>query len=366
MASSVSQTETHGASTSADWRTVLARAVRDPAELCRLAGLPPSEEAAMRAAAEAFPILAPRPFLARVQPGNARDPLLLQVMPRPAEQKPTPGFEADPLGESTSLRAPGLLWKYPSRSLIVTTGQCGVHCRFCFRRHFPYPKEVDKNKSKEGVSGSDPLVSPQLAPCEAFDPAKRFDASIRAVAGEPSLSEVILSGGDPLTLDDEPLARLIHRLDNISHLTRLRIHTRMPILVPQRVTDILLDVLRATRLTTLVVIHVNHPAEIDAAVAEGLGRLVDAGIPVLSQSVLLRDVNDRVDVLASLYQRLADLRVLPYYLHQLDHVAGAAHFEAPESTGIELINTLRARLPGYVVPRYVRETPGGVCKEVLA
>jgi KamA family protein len=176
---------------------------------------------------------------------------------------------------------------------------------------------------------------------------------------------VILSGGDPLVLDDDLLAELARRLAEIPHLGRLRVHSRLPIVIPQRITDELLGWLRGTRLAPIVVVHVNHPAEIDGAVQAALGRLVDAGVPVLSQSVLLRGVNDRIETLAELYQRLVDLRVIPYYLHQLDRVAGAAHFEVPESTGRQLLSQLRALLPGYAVPRYVRETPGEPNKRVL-
>jgi KamA family protein len=195
---------------------------------------------------------------------------------------------------------------------------------------------------------------------------EEWEAIVGEIAAAESVREVILSGGDPLTLADEFLAWLAKRLAEIPQLTRLRVHTRFPIMVPQRVTDGLLAWLRGTRLATFVVVHVNHPAEIDEAVGEALTRLVQAGIPVLSQSVLLRGVNDRVDVLASLFERLADLRVMPYYLHQLDRVAGAAHFEVPEHEGIELVRQLRTRLPGYAVPRYVRQPPSGPSKLVLA
>jgi len=189
--------------------------------------------------------------------------------------------------------------------------------------------------------------------------------AVERIAAEGSIREVILSGGDPLTVDDSRLARLARRLADVPHLRRLRVHTRLPIVVPQRVTEELLAWLRGTRLTAVLVLHVNHPAEIDTPVAAALGRLVDAGVPVLSQSVLLRGVNDRVDVLAELCERLVDLRVMPYYLHQLDRVAGAAQFEVPEATGVELLRQLRARLPGYAVPRYVQEVPGRPNKVVL-
>jgi KamA family protein len=189
---------------------------------------------------------------------------------------------------------------------------------------------------------------------------------LRFAAAEPSIDEIVLSGGDPLTMSDEHLSHFTRELAKIPHLRRIRVHSRLPIMIPQRVTDGLIEALRGTRLTPILVVHVNHPAEIDAAVAAALGRLVAAGVPVLAQSVLLRGVNDDLKTLVQLYRRLVDLRVMPYYLHQLDRVAGAAHFEVPEPRGIELIEQLRAQLPGYAVPRYVRETPGERSKTVLA
>ncbi|HLA85097.1 MAG TPA: EF-P beta-lysylation protein EpmB [Thermoguttaceae bacterium] len=315
-----------------DWQADLAGAVRSAAELCRAVRLP--SDSAVDAGD--WPVLVPRPYLSRIAPGDPRDPLLLQVLPRREEHESPPGFSSDPLGETAAAPVPGLLWKYRGRSLIVTTGSCGVHCRFCFRRHFPLPASP-----------------PKLA---AIEPA------LQRVERERSIHEVVLSGGDPLTFDDDHFGRLVARVGEIFHLRRLRIHTRMPIAIPNRVTERLVETLRASRLTTLVVVHVNHPAEIDASVEAALGRLVNAGIPVLSQSVLLRDVNDNVETLADLFEWLVDLRVMPYYLHQLDHVAGAAHFEVPESRGRKLVESLRARLPGYAVPRYVQEVPGASSK----
>jgi EF-P beta-lysylation protein EpmB len=223
---------------------------------------------------------------------------------------------------------------------MVTTGACAVHCRYCFRRHFPY---------SEG-----PRSLAEWAP------------ALERLAADSSIEEVLLSGGDPLTLVDSWLGRLAERLASIDHLRRLRVHTRLPVVIPERVCDELLAWLRGTRLTPIMVVHANHPAEISDDVAAALGRLVDAGIPVLNQAVLLRGVNDDADALAELCRRLVDLRVMPYYLHQLDRVAGAAHFEVPEATGRRLVAELRRRLPGYAVPRYVRETPGEASKSLLA
>lgn len=325
---------------SADWQTTLADSVSSPSELCRLLKLDPALATEAKQASGGFRLLVPRPYLARIRPGDPADPLLLQVLPRAAETAAAPGYSPDPLRETDALCGPGLLQKYQGRLLMVTTGACAVHCRFCFRRHFPYVVST---------TGGD-----------------TWGDTLQRIASDASIHELILSGGDPLMLADAELARLAERLAQIPHMRRWRIHTRLPIMIPRRVTDALIDTLRHNTPSPLLVVHVNHPAEIDDAVANALGRLADAGIPVLSQSVLLHNVNDRADVLAELFERLVDLRVMPYYLHQLDAVAGAAHFEVPITHGIALVLQLRGRLPGYAVPRYVRETPGGTGKEVLA
>ncbi|MHB1033583.1 MAG: EF-P beta-lysylation protein EpmB [Pirellulales bacterium] len=321
------------------WQRVFKEAVRDGEQLCRLLGLPLSYAAAAQGAARAFSVCVPRGFLKRICPGDPDDPLLNQVLPREEELVEQSGFTADPVGDTSAAIAPGLLRKYAGRVLMVTTGACAVHCRYCFRRHF---------------SGG---VGPSLA---------NWELALARIEADQSVEEVILSGGDPLALADEFLSGLAQRLAEIGHLRRLRIHTRLPIAIPERVDDALLAWLRGTRLATVVVIHANHPAEIDEAVAEALTRLVDAGLPVLNQAVLLRGVNDNLAALEGLCRRLIDLRVIPYYLHQLDRVAGATHFEVPEATGIGLIEALRTRLPGYAVPRYVREVAGQEHKVVLA
>jgi EF-P beta-lysylation protein EpmB len=301
--------------------------------------LPATLAEAARQAAQAFPLLVPRGYLARIRPADPLDPLLLQILPRAEECRPVEGFSADPVGEFQALCGSTILKKYHGRALVVATGRCAVHCRFCFRRHFPYAQ-----------AGADP------APGRAL---------LERIAHDPTIREVILSGGDPLMLDDAELAAWAARLAGMDHVRRLRVHTRLPIMIPERVTDALLEWLRGTRLTPIVVVHVNHPAELGADVARALGRLVDAGVPTFSQTVLLAGVNDRVEVLEELWQRLADLRVAPYYLHQLDRVAGAAHFEVAMPNGRRLIEVLRTRLPGYAVPRYVREVPGEPGKSVI-
>ncbi|HWA99935.1 MAG TPA: EF-P beta-lysylation protein EpmB [Pirellulales bacterium] len=322
------------------WQQAMKQAVRDPAELCDLLGLDADFAAAARMATSGFPLFVPRGFIARMRPGDPHDPLLRQVLPLADETIAVSGFTADPVGDLAANVAPGLLHKYTGRVLLVTTAACAIHCRYCFRRSFPYDD-----------------VPRSLA---AWRPA------IEQIEADASIHEVILSGGDPLTIVDSLLAELVDRLAAVPHLARLRIHTRLPITIPERITSELVDWLRGSRLAPIMVVHANHPAEIDDAVAAALARLVDAGIPVLNQAVLLRGVNDSADVLAALCERLVDLRVMPYYLHQLDRVAGAAHFEVPESEGLAIVAELRRRLPGYAVPRYVRELEGAANKLPLA
>jgi L-lysine 2,3-aminomutase len=379
----------------ADWRSALSEGVRSAGELCRMLGLDASVAAEAERASGGFPLLAPRPFVARIQHGDPTDPLLLQILPRTAETIAASGFGTDPLGETDALCGPGLLRKYQGRILILSSGSCAVHCRYCFRRHFPYngggvaggSGERGEGREERGEGKAGAAQSPNLKVSKSPSrhgphpsPLPEGEGTLQGIAGlfpegegtlqgiaaDRSIHEVILSGGDPLMLDDETLARLSEQLGQIAHLRRLRIHTRLPVMIPQRVTNELISWLRESRLTPVVVVQVNHPAEIDADVAGAFGRLVDAGVPLLNQSVLLRDVNDRADVLAELCERLVNLRVMPYYLHQLDTVAGAAHFEVPVETGLALMAELRARLPGYAVPRYARESRGGTSKEVLA
>lgn len=321
------------------WRDELRRAVRDPAQLLAALDLPRDLIDQARQAARSFPLFAPWPYIARMAKGDVNDPLLRQVLPIGDELAKPDGFAQDPVGDSEARLSPGLLQKYSGRALLITTGTCAVHCRYCFRRHYPYGE------------------SPRSV--EDWQPA------LDRIAADPSIDEVILSGGDPLTLVDSQLAELAERIAPIAHVRRLRIHTRLPIVIPQRVTDDLLDWLRGTRLTPIMVVHANHPNEIDAPVAAALTRLVGAGIPVLNQSVLLRGVNDSAEALIELSRRLVDLGVMPYYLHQLDRVEGAAHFETPVARGRELIEAMRRALPGYAVPRYVQEVAGETHKRVL-
>lgn len=323
--------------TQTPWQQQLRDAVRDPDRLIDLLGLPEELREGARRAARSFPIVVPMPFLGRMRRGDPRDPLLRQVLPLDAELAAvSPGYSEDPVGDRSATEAPGLLRKYRGRALLITAGACAVACRYCFRRHFPY----------EDSSAS-------LGP---------HRAAVGAIERSPDLEEVILSGGDPLMRSDRWLAELVQELDRIPHLRRLRIHTRLPIVLPDRVDAGLLDWLAATRLAPTVVVHANHPNELDHATGDALLRIVRAGVPVLNQSVLLRGVNDDADVLVDLSRRLLDVRVIPYYLHQLDPVAGAAHFEVAVDRGLEIVAELRVRLPGFGVPRYVREEAGAAHK----
>lgn len=321
------------------WQRELARAVTDPEELLDLLGLEPGDLGTALGAA-LFPLRVPRGYVARMRPGDPDDPLLLQVLPVGREADPVAGFTSDPLGERTANCRPGLLQKYRGRALLVVTGACAVHCRYCFRRHFPYAE------NSPGWSG--------------------WGEVLDDLAGDPELSEVILSGGDPLSVSDDRLEELVRGVEAIPHVRRLRVHTRNPVVLPERVDDRLLEWLGRTRLAPVVVVHANHPREIDDAVRGAFGRLRGAGVTLLNQSVLLARVNDSADALTELSEALFEAGAMPYYLHLLDRVAGAAHFEVPEERARRLVGEVAARLPGYLVPRLVREVPGEVAKVPIA
>lgn len=323
----------------ADWQHAQREAYARPADLLAALGLAAADVGLSEVAARDFPFRVPRPWASRIRPGDPRDPLLRQVLPVAAETASPPGFLADPVGDLAAERAPGLLHKYRGRALLLVTGACAIHCRYCFRREFPYSDSVGTT---------------------------RLDAALDMLATLTDVDEVILSGGDPLSLRDDRLAALFTRLAAIPHLKRLRVHTRVPIAIPTRVTPALLDWLCGTRLAPVVVLHVNHAQEIDDAVIAALRPLREAGVPLLNQAVLLKGVNDDVAALQALSTRLFDAGVLPYYLHLLDRVHGAAHFLVSTRHARLLVRGLRESLPGYLVPRLVREEPGQPSKTPLA
>jgi EF-P beta-lysylation protein EpmB len=321
------------------WQRALQDAVTDPAELLGLVGLGPQWLEPARAAARQFPLRVPRGFVARMRRGDPRDPLLLQVLPLVAELDEVPGYRADPVGDLAARAGRGLLHKYSGRALLVTTGACAIHCRYCFRRHFPYEQE---NASRD-----------------AFGPA------LDVIRADASLREVLLSGGDPLTLSDRRLAALFDELQAIPHVQRVRLHSRLPIVLPERIDDGFLAAWSRLRLQKVMVVHANHAREIDASVRAAVAALRDIGTTVLNQSVLLGGINDRAEDLVELSETLFDAGVLPYYLHVLDPVAGAAHFDLPLETARGLVADVASRLPGYLVPRLVREDPGAPAKTMV-
>ena len=318
------------------WQAAVRDAVRDVGELARLLDLPPATLGAL--VDSKFPLLVPRGFVARMRRGDANDPLLKQILPARSELDSTEGFTADPVREQ-GLAANGLIRKYTGRALLIASGTCPVHCRYCFRREFPYQT--------------------QLAARDGWEPA------IADLRSHADIGEVIFSGGDPLSLSNRRLGELFAKLADTA-ATTVRIHTRFPIVIPERIDTDFVRLLDTTRLRIVVVVHTNHPNELDASVADALSTLRPHVAALLNQAVLLAGINDDADTLAALSERLFGCGVLPYYLHALDPVAGAAHFDVAERRGVELVGQLRARLPGYLVPRFVREVPGELSKTPIA
>lgn len=321
------------------WQAELAQAHARLDELLAALGLTAEACGVSTEAAAGFPLRVPRGFVARMRYGDPADPLLRQVLPVDAENTVLPGFGTDPVGDLDSVLAPGLLQKYAGRALLITTGACAVHCRYCFRREFPYEVQL----SGDG----------------------RWSGALAAIAADADIEEVILSGGDPLALSNTRLGVLSGSLATIPQLRRLRVHTRMPIVLPSRVDDGFIAWLRSLPWPTVVVVHANHAQEIDAAVVAAFARMRAAGVQLLNQSVLLAGVNDDEETLVALSVALFDAGALPYYLHLLDPVRGAAHFEVPEARARELARAIAARLPGYLVPKLVREEMGAPGKTVL-
>jgi len=314
------------------WQRELKRSIRSGAELLRLLGL--GQDRGCLANPD-FPVRVPRPYIARMRRGDAADPLLRQVLPSPLEAESAPGFGNDALAEADAMVDTGLMQKYAGRALLIASGTCAVNCRYCFRRHFPYAEHRQAS------------AFPGLA----------------AVRRDPSVRELILSGGDPLMLSDSHLAGLVTQIGAIEHVVRLRVHTRTPVVIPQRVTGELIETLRNARQRVVIVLHFNHPREIDDDCRRATRALAE--FTLLNQSVLLQGVNDDADTLAELSERLFDAGVLPYYLHMPDRVAGTAHFNVDDASAVAIHRDLAAKLPGYLVPRLVRERPAAAAKELL-
>jgi L-lysine 2,3-aminomutase len=319
-----------------NWQYELRQAIHNPLHLLELLEISESQLAHRLMVQPHFKLQVPKGYVARMQKGDPNDPLLRQVLPLIDEQKQISGFSVDPVGDNAACKVPGLLQKYQGRVLWLTTTACAIHCRYCFRQHYPASKT-------------------QL----------HYQTVLDTIRVDPSITEVILSGGDPLILLDSDLAKIANSLADIPHVQRLRLHTRLPIVLPTRVNEELIAWLTGTRLQPIVVVHANHANEIDNEVKSALQKLVIAGVTVLNQSVLLRGVNDNATALIALSEILFDYRVLPYYLHILDRVQGAAHFEVPEQRALELLEKMRVALPGYLVPQLVREVTGMAYKKLL-
>lgn len=329
------QEETRG------WQKQLSEASISAAELLQRLNLDSSDFHAQGIdLAPDFPLRVPASFVAKMEPKNPCDPLLLQVLPLGLEAQSTPGFSTDPLAEGPATAVPGLLHKYKSRALLITSPACAIHCRYCFRRHFPYQ---DNRPSKAN-----------------------WQAALRYIADHPEINEVILSGGDPLAASDRYLDELLSALESVPHLKRIRWHSRLPVVLPDRICQSWLARIRQSPLRHYMVIHSNHPQELAPDVAEACARMREAGVSLMNQTVLLKGINDDADTLTELSEGLDELGIRPYYLHVLDRVQGAAHFEVSEAEAQQLMSELQCRLPGFLVPILVREEAGRAHKTRLA
>ncbi len=331
------------------WQHELATAIREPETLIRLLQLPKSFIEGAKRSARHFPLRVTKSFLSRMELGNINDPLLRQVLPLATEltgqnDNSVNGHlsswgQLDPVGDAEAMASPGLLHKYPGRVLLVSTAACAIHCRYCFRQHFSYQE-------------ANPLGS-------------QFPATLAYLSQNKDIHEVILSGGDPLSISDQRLNRIISQLAAIPHLNTIRFHTRLPVVLPKRLYSQQLDWLQSGQLNRVMVLHINHPNEINDEFRSAIQRLQGHNITLLNQSVLLKGINDDANSLIELSYKLLECGILPYYLHQLDQVSGAAHFEVAVGTGRQLIEQMRNRLPGYLVPKYVQEIPGQAAKTPL-
>lgn len=332
--------QTKTSSTKQAWQIALANVIKCPEELLSQLGLNDKLTAIDDTFLKNFPLRVPQSYISKMRYGDVNDPLLRQVFPFLDEAVHAEGFVADPVGDHLAISSPGILQKYHGRALLVTTGACAIHCRYCFRRYFPYGE-------------SNPLAS-------------QWEQTLITLRNDATINEVILSGGDPLVLSDSKLMDMVSDLEKIPQLKRLRVHTRLPIVLPERVDHHLLKWIKQTRFQVIMVVHANHANEIDGSVATALNELRLAGCQLLNQAVLLKGVNDSVASLVALSEQLSDVNVMPYYLHLLDPVKGASHFDVPDKIGIELIDEIRKKLPGYLVPRLVREQQGQASKTAIS
>ena len=322
-----------------DWKAELSNCISSIDELLNQLGLKAEDLNTTEQAASQFPIKVPQPFVKLMQYGNPQDPLLKQVLPITSELQIDSNFSTDPVSESSFNPVPGIVHKYRNRVLMIISPSCAINCRYCFRRHFPY--EDNRQSKQQWLKALDYLKT------------------------KPEINEVIYSGGDPLAANDNFLSWLTSEIESIKHIKRLRIHTRLPVVIPSRIDDPLLNWLSNTRLKPTVVLHINHANEIDTALSQGVSRLKQAGILVLNQSVLLKGINDNSRQLICLSEKLFDAGILPYYLHMLDPVQGASHFDVPEAQAVEIFNQIQSKLPGFLVPKLVQERAGETSKSLI-
>lgn len=322
-----------------NWQQQYKESITSIDDLCKQLDLQIDQLPFSASAHEQFRLRAPKSYISRMQKSNPYDPLLLQILPHAFEENTVIGYSTDPVADLQSTKSHGLIKKYNGRVLLLATSRCAIHCRYCFRRHFPYN-----------------LHNP------------RKDAWRRAmseIAQDTNIKEVILSGGDPLVLPEEELSKIIDPLEAIKHVERLRIHTRLPVVIPDRINDEFIQLVNTTKLKTIIVLHINHPQEIDYLLQNKLLELSSAKCTLLNQSVLLRDINDKADVLIKLSEELFKVNVLPYYLHLLDKVQGAAHFDICETDAQNIMAEVTSKLPGYLVPKLVKEEAGFPSKTLV-
>ena len=318
------------------WQQQLSQAVTEPDKLLQILNLDSDLFPFYADANQQFSLKVPHAYINKIHKGNAQDPLLLQIMTQSQEMLPSENYHTDPVGDLDANKTPGLLHKYNGRVLLITTGACAVHCRYCFRRHFPYQQQQAGRE--------------------------QWSQAINYIQHDKSIKEVILSGGDPLVLSDEKLDNLITQLENIPHVTRLRLHSRLPVVLPDRITDKLAKRLSVSRFNVCLVIHANHANEISSNEIKALIKLKQAGVHLLNQAVLLKNVNHNINDQINLSETLYNAGVLPYYLHLLDPVQGAAHFEVKLGDALSLMTQMQNRLPGFLVPKLVREIAGEMSK----
>ncbi|MGL5108725.1 MAG: EF-P beta-lysylation protein EpmB [Vibrio ordalii] len=321
-----------------NWLQQLTNAISNPADLLQQLEIDPAFWQNGFAARKLFAQRVPQSFVDRMEKGNPYDPLLRQVLPLNEEFEWHDGYSNDPLDEQNNA-IPGLLHKYRNRVLMIVKGGCAINCRYCFRRHFPY----QENK------GSKPV----------------WQQSVDYIAAHPELNEVILSGGDPLMAKDEELRWLIDAISSVPHIKRLRIHSRLPVVIPARITDTLCELLRETRLQVILVTHINHANEINLEFKQQMSRLRAINVTLLNQGVLLKGVNDSVDAQVALSETLFDAGILPYYLHVLDKVQGAAHFFVNDQQAKKIMTGVIEQVSGYLVPKLTREIGGRASKTPL-